>query len=56
MLVDCSLVLSPSRTVTSSVIDLRDPDIGKVLPLLLLSKKQSFTLSAYTVTMRVLLS
>jgi hypothetical protein len=28
--VDCCLVLSPSSTVTSSVIDLRDPKIGKM--------------------------
>jgi hypothetical protein len=28
--VDCCLVLSPSRIVTSSVIDLRDPDLGKM--------------------------
>jgi protein N-lysine methyltransferase METTL21D len=28
--VDCCLVLSPSRTITDSVIDLRDPDIGKM--------------------------
>jgi protein N-lysine methyltransferase METTL21D len=28
--VDCCLIISPSSTVTSSVIDLRDPKIGKM--------------------------
>jgi protein N-lysine methyltransferase METTL21D len=28
--VDCCLILSPSSTITSSVIDLRDPKIGKM--------------------------
>jgi hypothetical protein len=28
--IDCSLVLSPAPIVTSSVIDLRDPEIGRV--------------------------
>jgi protein N-lysine methyltransferase METTL21D len=44
--VDCCLVLSPSPTVTSSVIDLRDPDIGKLplpvrsLPIQIISPRQ----------------